>query len=29
MVSLYVGGLLVAGALAWMPGRMLHGWLFG
>lgn len=29
MVSLYVGGLLVAGALAWMPGRMLHSWLFG
>ena len=29
MVSLYVGGILVAGAFAFSPGRMLHTWLFG
>ena len=29
MVSLYVGGILIAGAFAFSPGRMLHGWLFG
>jgi uncharacterized membrane protein len=29
MVSLYVGGILIAGTLALMPGRMLHRWLFG
>lgn len=29
MISLYVGGLLIAGALAFSPGRMLHKWLFG
>lgn len=29
MISLYVGGILIAGALAFSPGRMLHGWLFG
>ena len=29
MISLYVGGLLVAGGFALMPGRLLHGWLFG
>ncbi|HET9907089.1 MAG TPA: DUF2306 domain-containing protein [Anaerolineales bacterium] len=29
MVSLYVGGILVAGAFAFSPGRMLHEWLFG
>jgi len=28
MTGLYVGGILVAGALAFMPGRMLHDWLF-
>lgn len=28
MVSLYVGGLLIAGTLALTPGRMLHTWLF-
>ena len=29
MLSLYLGGVLVAGAFAFSPGRMLHGWLFG
>ena len=29
MVSLYVGGILIAGAFAFSPGRMLHKWLFG
>lgn len=29
MIGLYVGGLLIAGAFAFTPGRMLHGWLFG
>jgi uncharacterized membrane protein len=29
MISLYVGGILIAGTLAFMPGRMLHTWLFG
>ena len=29
MVGLYVGGLLVAGAFAFFPGRLLHGWLWG
>lgn len=29
MIALYVGGMLVAGVFAFMPGRMLHGWLFG
>lgn len=29
MVGLYIGGILVAGAFALMPGRMLHVWLFG
>lgn len=29
MLALYVGGLLIAGALAFSPGRMLHEWLFG
>jgi uncharacterized membrane protein len=28
MVSVYVGGLLVAGGFAFMPGRILHNWLF-
>ncbi len=28
MISLYVGGILIAGALAFLPGRMLHDWLF-
>lgn len=29
MISLYVGGILIAGAFAFSPGRMLHTWLFG
>lgn len=29
MIWLYVGGILIAGALAFSPGRMLHEWLFG
>ncbi|HET9587863.1 MAG TPA: DUF2306 domain-containing protein [Anaerolineales bacterium] len=29
MISLYVGGVLIAGAFAFSPGRMLHEWLFG
>nr|WP_256260981.1 DUF2306 domain-containing protein [Shewanella sp. NIFS-20-20] len=28
MVALYVGGMLVAGTFALLPGRLLHGWLF-
>jgi uncharacterized membrane protein len=28
MIGLYVGGLVIAGAFAFMPGRMLHSWLF-
>ncbi len=29
MIGLYVGGILIAGFFAFMPGRMLHAWLFG
>ena len=29
MISLYVGGILIAGAFAFSPGRMLNEWLFG
>lgn len=29
MIGMYVGGLLIAGAFAFMPGRLLHHWLFG
>ncbi|WP_191601988.1 DUF2306 domain-containing protein [Marinomonas algicola] len=28
MIGLYLGGLLIAGSFAFMPGRLLHGWLF-
>ncbi len=28
MIGLYVGGLLIAGAFTFAPGRLLHGWLF-
>lgn len=28
MIGLYVGGMLLAGSFAMMPGRMLHDWLF-
>jgi uncharacterized membrane protein len=29
MIAQYVGAILIAGGFAFMPGRMLHGWLFG
>jgi len=29
MLGIYIGGLLIAGAFAFMPGRLLHHWLFG
>lgn len=29
MLGLYFGGLVLAGSFAFMPGRLLHGWLFG
>ncbi len=29
MRGVYVGGILIAGAFALMPGRLLPGWLFG
>jgi uncharacterized membrane protein len=29
MIWLYLGGILIAGAFAFSPGRMLHEWLFG
>jgi len=29
MLGLYLGGILIAGAFAFTPGRMLHTWLFG
>jgi uncharacterized membrane protein len=29
MIGLYVGGLLIAGSFALMPGRLLNQWLFG
>lgn len=29
MIGLYCGGLLVAGAFALAPGRLLHQWIFG
>ena len=29
MTWLYLGGILIAGAFAFSPGRMLHTWLFG
>lgn len=29
MIGLYVGGLLIAGAFAFAPGRMLHTFLLG
>lgn len=28
MIGLYVGGILIAGAFAFSPGRMLRDWLF-
>lgn len=29
MISLYVGGLLIAGSFTFVPGRLLHGVFFG
>lgn len=28
MIGLYLGGLLIAGSFAFMPGRLLNAWLF-
>lgn len=28
MIGVYVGGILIAGSFALMPGRLLHSWLF-
>ena len=28
MMAMYIGGLLIAGSLAFRPGRMLNEWLF-
>lgn len=28
MIGLYVGAILIAGGFAFMPGRLLHSWLF-
>ena len=28
MIGLYIGGLLIAGAFAFTPGRLLHDWFF-
>jgi uncharacterized membrane protein len=29
MLGVYVGGLLIAGTLAFLPGRIMHGVVFG
>lgn len=29
MLGVYCGGILIAGGFAFMPGRLLHAWLFG
>lgn len=29
MINVYIGGLLIAGGLAFAPGRLLNQWLFG
>jgi len=29
MIGLFIGGLIIAGALAFMPGRIMHGVVFG
>jgi uncharacterized membrane protein len=28
MIQLYIGGILIAGAFTFSPGRMLYGWFF-
>jgi uncharacterized membrane protein len=29
MIGVYVGGMLIAGSLTLLPGRMLHALVFG
>lgn len=29
MIGIYIGGIITAGSFAFMPGRLLHQWLFG
>lgn len=29
MIGLYVGGILIAGAFTFAPGRLMHDWVFG
>jgi uncharacterized membrane protein len=29
MIGTYIGGLLIAGSLAFMPGRIMHTVVFG
>jgi len=29
MISVYVGGILIAGTLAFLPGRVMHAVVFG
>jgi uncharacterized membrane protein len=29
MIGLYIGGILIAGGLAFMPGRIMHEMVFG
>jgi uncharacterized membrane protein len=29
MLGVYIGGLLIAGSLAFMPGRIMHTMTFG
>ena len=29
MLGLYIGGMVIAGAFAFSPGRLLHSWLIG
>jgi uncharacterized membrane protein len=28
MIGLYIGGILIAGSFAFMPGRLMNQWLF-
>ncbi|CUB03779.1 DUF2306 domain-containing protein [Marinomonas fungiae] len=28
MIGVYLGGIIIAGAFAFMPGRLLHSWMF-
>lgn len=29
MIGVYLGGIIIAGSFAFMPGRLLHNWVFG